>query len=67
MDVWDAQKDMTMAALGALIAMTLIALIAWRYKRDFAQEFGESLTLKRTAPLGEEAIARMQKDAPAGS
>ena len=65
-DVWDAQKDMTMAALGALIAMTLIALIAWRYKRDFAQEFGESLTLKRTAPLGEEAIARMQKDAPGG-
>jgi putative membrane protein len=64
-DVWDAQKDMTMAALGALIAMTLIALIAWRYKRDFAREFGESLTLKRTAPLGEEAIAKMQQEAPA--
>lgn len=59
-DVWDAQKDMTLASLGALIAMTLIALIAWRYQRDFAREFGESLTLKRTAPLGEDEIARIQ-------
>lgn len=62
-DVWDAQKDMALAALGALIAMTLIVLITWRYKRDFAQEFGESFKLKRTAPLGEEALARMQRNA----
>jgi putative membrane protein len=59
-DVWDAQKDMALATLGALIAMTFIALITWRYKRDFAQEFGDSFKLKRTAPLGEEAIARLQ-------
>jgi putative membrane protein len=59
-DVWDAQKDMALATLGALIAMTLIALITWRYKRDLAQEFGDSFKLKRTAPLGEEAIARLQ-------
>ncbi len=65
-DVWDAQKDMALAGLGALLAMTLIALITWRYKRDFAQEFGESFKLKRTAPLGEAALARMQQDAPAG-
>lgn len=59
-DIWDAQKDMALATLGALIAMTFIALITWHYKRDFAQEFGESFKLKRTAPLGEEAIAQLQ-------
>jgi len=60
-DVWDSQKDMASASLGALLAMTAIALITWRYKRDFAREFGESLTLKRTAPLGEDEIARIQE------
>lgn len=59
-DPWDAQKDMAMASLGALIAMTVIALITWRYKRDFAREFGESLRVKVPAPLGEEAIAQLQ-------
>lgn len=59
-DPWDAQKDIAMASLGALIAMTVIALITWRYKRDFAREFGESLRVKMSAPLGEEAIARLQ-------
>ncbi len=57
-DVWDAQKDMALASLGALIAMTLIALLNWRYQRDFAREFDKSLTLKPTAPLGEEALAK---------
>ena len=59
-DPWDAQKDMAMASLGALIAMTVIALVTWRYKRDFAREFGESLRVKGTTPLGEEAIAALQ-------
>ncbi len=59
-DVWDSQKDMALASLGALIAMTLIALITWHYKRDFAREFGESLRVKSAAPLGEDEIARIQ-------
>jgi putative membrane protein len=59
-DPWDAQKDIAMASLGALIAMTVIALVTKRYKRDFAREFGESLRVKMSAPLGEEAIARLQ-------
>lgn len=63
-DIWDAQKDMAMASLGAIITMTLIALIMWRYQRDFAREFGDSFRLKRTAPLGEEAIARIQMTEP---
>lgn len=59
-DIWDSQKDMAIASLGALIAMTVIALITWHYRRDFAREFGESLRVKRAAPLGEDAIARIQ-------
>ena len=64
-DVWDSQKDMALASLGALIAMTVIALITWRYKRDFAREFGESLRVKGRAPLGEDEIARIQLDSGA--
>lgn len=30
-DVWDAQKDMACAGMGALIAMLIIAVINWRY------------------------------------
>ena len=59
-DPWDSQKDMALASLGALLAMTIIALITWRYKRDFAREFGESLQVKRSEPLGEDEIARIQ-------
>jgi len=59
-DIWDSQKDMALASLGALIAMTIIALITWKYKRDFAREFGESLRVKSSAPLGEDEIARIQ-------
>lgn len=61
-DIWDSQKDMTLASLGALLAMTVIALITWHYKRDFAREFGESLRVKSAAPLGEDEIARIQMD-----
>ena len=59
-DIWDSQKDMATASLGALIAMTLIALVTWHYKRDFAREFGESLRIKSSVPLGEDEMARIQ-------
>jgi putative membrane protein len=61
-DIWDSQKDMATASLGALIAMTGIALLTWHYKRDFAREFDESLTIRRSAPLGEDEMARIQLD-----
>jgi putative membrane protein len=57
-DVWDAHKDMALASLGALIAMTLTALINWRYQRDFAREWTESLRIKRRKPLGEDELLR---------
>ena len=61
-DVWDAQKDMAMATLGAMIAMLVTAAINVYLKRDFAQELAESLRVKRPAPLGEEEIAKMLRE-----
>mgnify|MGYP001164651039 CR=1 FL=1 len=58
-DVWDAQKDMALAMLGAMIAMLLTAAINAYLQRDFARELAESLRVKGTAPLGEEEIAKM--------
>jgi len=63
-DIWDAHKDMTLAALGATITMTGTALVNWRLQRDFAREWVDSLKVKSPEPLGEEAIARMLRDEP---
>lgn len=53
-DVWDAQKDMAFAGLGALIAMLITASINVRFQRDFASEWNESLRVKPSRPRGEE-------------
>ena len=58
-DVWDAQKDMAVATLGALIAMSITALIYSRVQRDFAREWNTSLTVKVKRPLGEDEIMQM--------
>ena len=55
-DVWDAHKDMALASLGALISMTITALINRRMQRDFAAEWAESIRVKRKKPLGEGAL-----------
>jgi putative membrane protein len=52
-DIWDAQKDMALASLGALICMCITALINWRLQRDFANEWAESIRIKRRRPVGE--------------
>jgi len=46
-DVWDAHKDMALASLGALIAMSATAFLNSRTRRDFAEEWNESLRIKR--------------------
>lgn len=58
-DVWDAHKDMALASLGALISMSVTAYINSRIRRDFAQEWNESLRIKSRVPLGEEALGRI--------
>jgi putative membrane protein len=45
-DVWDAHKDMALASLGALLAMSVTAFVNSRSKRDFAYEWIESLRIK---------------------
>jgi putative membrane protein len=61
-DPWDAQKDMALATVGAIVAMLVTAAINWRFQRDFAREWAESLRVKRPAPLGEDALARRLRD-----
>jgi putative membrane protein len=61
-DIWDAHKDMALASLGAAIAMAITAVINWRMQRDFAQEWAESLRVKRKAPLGEDELIRLARE-----
>lgn len=62
-DVWDAQKDMLLAAAGAALAMLVVALIHWRYDAGFATELRESLRIRHgDAPLGEDALRELLKN-----
>jgi putative membrane protein len=66
-DIWDAQKDMMVAGLGALITMVLIALVNWRYDPGFWSELRESLRVKNQMPLGEvrlRELIRTRSQAP---
>ena len=56
-DIWDAQKDMLLAGLGALIAMAVIAFIHLYYNKEFWSEIIESFAIpKSDKPLGEEKL-----------
>ena len=59
-DVWDAHKDMALASLGALLAMSITAAVNVRWQRDFSREWIDSLRVKSTTPLGEEVLAKVQ-------
>ena len=52
-DVWDAHKDMALASIGALLAMTVAVLINFYLQRDFAREWAQSLQVKKAKPPGE--------------
>ena len=58
-DIWDAQKDMAFASLGALFTMTVTALVNRRLQRDFAQEWADSLSAGKSSPLGEVRIKKL--------
>jgi len=58
-DVWDAHKDMALAACGALVAMLATAALNMRLQRDFAREWADSLKVKDPRPYGEDEIARL--------
>lgn len=48
-DPWDAQKDIALAAAGALIALTFTALVNWKHQRGFAREWTDSLKVQPPA------------------
>ncbi len=58
-DIWDAHKDMALAALGALSAMMVTAGINMRIDKNFFKEWKTSLRIKKKKPLGEDEIARL--------
>ena len=56
-DPWDAQKDMALAALGAILSMTVVALVNWKFDKNFGAELRDSLTVKDgVGPLGEQRL-----------
>jgi putative membrane protein len=67
-DVWDAQKDMLLAGMGATLAMALVALVHWRMNPGFGRELLDSLKAGGgDRPLGESALEdmlRRSKDDP---
>jgi len=60
-DVWDAQKDMGAATIGALLTMCITAGLNFWLERDHAREWAESFQVKDQRPYGEEEIARLWK------
>jgi len=53
-DIWDAQKDIMVAIIGALITMSIVAAINWHLNEDFCKEFKDSLRVPPSDhPLGE--------------
>lgn len=64
-DVWDAHKDMALASLGAIVAMSATIWINALLQRDFAREWAESLKVKRQEPLGEyEILHHLEERSP---
>jgi putative membrane protein len=58
-DAWDAQKDMALAGIGALVAMAITMVLNYALERDFAREWSESFRVKVPHPLGEDELRRL--------
>ena len=59
-DPWDAQKDMALASLGAMISMCVVAIINWKFDKTFGAEFRDSLTVKQDVGiLGERKLREL--------
>lgn len=60
-DVWDAQKDIALAGLGAIISMVTVALVHITYRgKGFWKEFKDSFKVRSSA-LGENVLAKWEK------
>ena len=59
-DIWDAQKDMLSAGIGAVLAMLIVAAIHWKYNEEFSSEFKESFKIhKMDEPLDEVKLRKL--------
>jgi putative membrane protein len=63
-DVWDTQKDMLMAGIGALLAMIIVAIVNMRLNPSFWKEMRASFRIpKDDEPLGEVRLQELiEKD-----
>jgi len=60
-DIWDAQKDMTMAGIGALVAMIVTAIVNMKYQQGFLAELKASFKIPSDdEPLGEVRLQKMR-------
>lgn len=61
-DIWDAQKDMGLAGLGALIAMLVVFVVHIVFNKNVWKEMKESFRIEKDdKPLGEVALADMMQ------
>ena len=59
-DIWDAQKDMLAAGIGATITMLVVAAIHWKYNDEFKPDLKESFKVhKMDEPLGEVKLRKL--------
>jgi putative membrane protein len=58
-DIWDAQKDMLLASIGATIAMIITAAINIYINNNFVREWVDSVKIKKHRPLGEDELKRL--------
>tara|TARA_R110000851_G_scaffold235419_2_gene387956 strand:- start:3143 stop:3883 length:741 start_codon:yes stop_codon:yes gene_type:complete len=58
-DIWDAQKDMALASIGALITLTLVLLVNLSLNPNFRTEWRDSFKVKRKTPLGEHELEQL--------
>ncbi len=58
-DIWDAQKDMTAAGLGAILMMLIVLAVNWYYDRDFVYELLDEDSRTPEVPLGEQKISHV--------
>jgi putative membrane protein len=59
-DVWDAQKDMLLAGIGAVIAMFVVYFVRLRYDRNLWKEMKDSFKIPRgDKPLGEVKLGEL--------
>jgi putative membrane protein len=58
-DIWDAQKDMTAAGIGAILMMLIVIAVNWYYDRDFVYELLDEESRTPEVPIGEQKISHV--------